>query len=54
MIAVQFAVDNNIDSFLREIADRNVPGSDRCINDTMFGFAETLNETVLVFYRLSD
>lgn len=53
-IEVQFALDDDIDSFLRGFIDRNTPEADRRISDTMIGFVDTLNETGLISYRLSD
>ena len=53
-IEVQFALDDDIDSFLRGFIDRKLPESDRRINDKTIGFVDTLNETGLVSYRLSD
>ena len=53
-IEVQFALDDDIDSFLRGFIDRNTPESDRRIDDTMIRFVDTLNEMGIVSYHLSD
>ena len=53
-IEVQFALEDDIDSFLRDFIDRNTPEADRQISDTMIGFVDTLNETGLISYHLSD
>ena len=54
MIEVQFALDDDIDSFLGVFIDRNTPKLDRRINDTMIGFEDILNEVGLFSCRLSD
>ena len=45
-IEVQFALDDDIDSFLRGFVDRNTPKADRRISDTMIGFVDKLMNRV--------
>ena len=53
-IPVQFALDDDIDSFLRGFIDRNTPEADRRISDTMIGFIDELSQEKLISYEISD
>ena len=49
-----FAVDDDVDSFLRGYIKRETPEKDRRINDKMIGYIDTLNEKGLISFRFSD
>ena len=53
-ISVQFALDDDIDSFLRGCIDRDTPEADRRISDTTIGFIDRLSQENLISYEISD
>ena len=53
-VKVAFAVDDDIDSFLRGYIRRDTPESDRRISDSMIGFIDTLKKEKLISYQISD
>ena len=52
--SMTFAVDDDVDSFLRGYIKRETPEKDRRINDKMIGYIDTLNEKELISFRFSD
>ena len=54
IIKVDFAVDDDIDSFLRGYIKRETPESDRRISDRMVSFVDKLANEKLIKYRISD
>ena len=53
-IPITFALDDDIDSFLRGYIKRDTPESDRRINNTVIKFVDVLVEKNLVDYKFSD
>ncbi|MGA1207341.1 MAG: phosphate ABC transporter permease PstA [Litorivicinaceae bacterium] len=53
-VAVKFAVDDDIDSFLRGFIKRETPESDRRINDQVIAFVDKLQADGRISYELSD
>ena len=53
-VPVKFALDDDIDSFLRGFVDRNTPEADRRINDTVIQFVDKLVASERVSYEVSD
>jgi phosphate transport system permease protein len=53
-VPVKFALDDDIDSFLRGFIDRNTPEADRRINDTVIQFVDKLVASERVSYEVSD
>ena len=51
---VTFAVDDDIDSFLRGFIDRKTPEADRRISNSMISFVDKLEEENLISYKISD
>ena len=51
---VKFALDDDIDSFLRGYIKRETPESERRINDKVIGFIDKLNEEGRISYEFSD
>jgi phosphate transport system permease protein len=51
---ILFAVDDDIDSFLRGFILRDTPETDRRINNRVIGFVDQLQEAGRIEYRLSD
>ena len=51
---IRFAVDDDIDSFLRGYIPRDIPEKDRRVKDDVIAMVDTLGEKGLVSYRLSD
>jgi len=52
--SMTFAVDDDVDSFLRGYIKRETPEKDRRINDKMIGYIDTLNEQGLISFQFSD
>ena len=52
--SMTFAVDDDVDSFLRGYIKRETPEKDRRINDKMIGYIDTLNEKGLISFQFSD
>ena len=52
--SMTFAVDDDVDSFLRGYIKRETPEKDRRINDKMIGYIDTLSEKGLISFRFSD
>ncbi len=51
---VKFALDDDIDSFLRGYIKRETPESERRISDKVIGFIDKLNEEGRISYEFSD
>ncbi|MGB0161691.1 MAG: DUF3333 domain-containing protein, partial [Candidatus Puniceispirillaceae bacterium] len=49
-----FAVDDDVDSFLRGFIKRETPEKDRRINDKMIGYIDVLQEQGLISFAFSD
>ena len=49
-----FAVDDDVDSFLRGFITRETPEQDRRINDKAIGYIDTLVEKGLISFKFSD
>ena len=52
--AMTFALDDDVDSFLRGFIKRETPEKDRRINDKAIGYIDTLNEKGLISFEFSD
>ena len=52
--SMTFAVDDDVDSFLRGFIKRETPEKDRRINDKMIGYIDALVEKDLISFRFSD
>jgi len=52
--SLKFALDDDVDSFLRDFISRDTPESDRRINDKAIGFIDQLQEAGLISYEISD
>ena len=52
--SLKFALDDDVDSFLRGFISRDTPESDRRINDKAIGFIDQLQEAELISYEISD
>jgi len=53
-VPVKFALDDDIDTFLRGLIDRNTPEADRRINDQVIAFVDRLEADGRVSYEISD
>lgn len=53
-VPVKFAVDDDIDSFLRGFIKRETPEADRRINDQVIAFVDQLQADGRISYELSD
>ena len=53
-ISITFAVDDDIDSFLRGYIKRETPSSERRINDTVIKFVDKLSAEKRISYKFSD
>ena len=53
-VPVKFALDDDIDTFLRGFISRETPESDRRINDQVIAFVDRLNADGRITYELSD
>ena len=53
-VHITFAVDDDIDSFLRGFIDRKTPEADRRISNSMISFVDKLEEENLISYKISD
>ena len=51
---IRFALDDDIDSFLRGFIKRETPEADRRINDKVIGYVDRLNEQGRISYKFSD
>jgi phosphate transport system permease protein len=51
---MRFAVDDDVDSFLRGFINRETPEQDRRINDKAIGYIDTLTEKGLISFEFSD
>lgn len=49
-----FAVDDDVDSFLRGFIKRETPEQDRRINDRMIGYIDSLQDKGLISFEFSD
>ena len=54
IISITFAVDDDIDSFLRGYIKRETPSSERRINDTVIKFVDKLSAENRISYKFSD
>jgi len=52
--SMTFAVDDDVDSFLRGYIKRETPEKDRRINDKMIGYIDVLQEQGLIGFAFSD
>ena len=52
--SLKFALDDDVDSFLRGFISRDTPESDRRINDKAIGLIDQLQEAGLISYEISD
>ena len=52
--SLRFALDDDIDSFLRGFIKRESPEADRRINDRVIGYVDLLNEQGRISYNFSD
>jgi len=52
--SLRFALDDDIDSFLRGFIKRETPEADRRINDRVMGYVDLLNEQGRISYNFSD
>ena len=52
--SLRFALDDDIDSFLRGFIKRETPEADRRINDRVIGYVDLLNEQGRISYNFSD
>lgn len=52
--SLKFALDDDVDSFLRGFISRDTPESARRINDKAIGFIDQLQEAGLISYEISD
>ena len=52
--SLRFALDDDIDSFLRGFIKRETPEADRRINDRVIGYVDLLNEQGRISYDFSD
>ena len=53
-IPVKFALDDDIDSFMRGFISRETPEADRRINDQVIAFVDMLNDANRITYEISD
>jgi len=53
-ISMKFALDDDIDTFLRGMIDRNTPESDRRISDQVIAYVDRLEADGRISYELSD
>ncbi len=53
-VPVKFALDDDIDSFLRGFISRETPETERRINDQVIEFVDDLNDAGRISYELSD
>ncbi|MDC9720942.1 MAG: phosphate ABC transporter permease PstA [Gammaproteobacteria bacterium] len=53
-VPVKFALDDDIDSFMRGFISRETPQSERRINDQVITYVDRLNEAGLISYEISD
>ena len=53
-VTVKFAVDDDIDSFLRGFITRETPDADRRINNAVIGFVDKLSADGRISYEFSD
>ena len=51
---IRFALDDDIDSFLRGFIKRETPEADRRINNKVIGYVDALNEQGRISYNFSD
>ncbi len=54
VIPLKFAVDDDIDTFLRGMIDRQLPESDRRVSDRVIRYVDQLNEEGRISFELSD
>ena len=53
-VSVKFALDDDIDSFMRGFISRETPEAERRINDQVIEFVDILNDAGRISYELSD
>jgi phosphate transport system permease protein len=53
-VPVKFALDDDIDSFMRGFISRETPEAERRINDQVIAFVDKLNDANLITYEISD
>lgn len=53
-VSIQFAVDDDVDTFLRGLISRDTPEADRRISDQLIDYIDVLNAQGRVSYQISD
>tara|TARA_E500000178_G_scaffold354916_1_gene425659 strand:+ start:497 stop:1804 length:1308 start_codon:yes stop_codon:yes gene_type:complete len=53
-VAIQFAVDDDVDTFLRGLISRETPEADRRISNQLIDYIDALNAQGRVSYQISD
>ncbi len=53
-VAIQFAVDDDVDTFLRGLISRETPEADRRISNQLIDYVDALNAQGRVSYQISD
>ena len=53
-VALQFAVDDDVDTFLRGLISRDSPEADRRVSDQMISFVDLLQARGRISYEISD
>ena len=54
MVSIQFAVDDDVDTFLRGLISRETPEADRRISDQLIGYIDALEAEGRISYEISD
>ena len=53
-VALQFAVDDDVDTFLRGLISRDTPEADRRVSDQMISYIDLLQAKGRISYEISD
>ena len=53
-VSIQFAVDDDVDTFLRGLISRDIPEADRRISNQLIDYIDVLNAQGRVSYQISD
>ena len=53
-VSIQFAVDDDVDTFLRGLISRDTPEADRRISNQLIDYIDVLNAQGRVSYQISD
>lgn len=54
MVSIQFAVDDDVDTFLRGLISRETPEADRRISDQLIGYIDALEAEGRISFEISD